>query len=62
MEILSYSILFRRLKTLVLSQCKSDLVKLDDYFKNTDIEFDFINSNIQGTDFAGIQGMQSLLQ
>ena len=39
-----------------------DVVKLDDYFKNTDIEFDFINSNIQGADFAGIQGMQSLLQ
>ena len=39
-----------------------DVVKLDDYFKNTDIEFDFINSNIQGADFAGIQGMQALLQ
>jgi len=39
-----------------------DVVKLDDYFQNNDIKFDFINSNIQGADFAAIKGMQSLLQ
>ena len=39
-----------------------DVVKLDDYFMNSYIKFDFINSNVQGADFAAIQGMQSILQ
>jgi len=39
-----------------------DVVNLDYYFKNIDLEFDFIKSNIQGADFAAIQGMQSLLK
>ncbi len=39
-----------------------DVIKLDNYFKNSDITFDFIKSDIQGADFAAIQGMQSVIK
>ena len=38
------------------------IIKLDDYFKNSDITFDFIKSDIQGADFAAIQGLQSVIK
>jgi len=38
------------------------VVKLDDYFKDFDISIDFIKSNMQGADFAGIMGMQQLIK
>lgn len=39
-----------------------EAVKLDDYFKNLDISVDLIKSDIQGADFAGIEGMQQLIE
>ena len=39
-----------------------DVVKLDEYFSGNDIVFDFIESDIQGADFAAVQGMHSLLK
>lgn len=39
-----------------------DVVKIDDYFKNSELKFDFIKINIQGADFAAIEGMVSLLK
>lgn len=39
-----------------------EVVKLDDYFKNLDVSIDFIKSNIQGADFAAIEGMPQLFK
>ena len=39
-----------------------EVIKLDEYFKDHDISFDFIKSDIQGADFAAVQGMQSLIK
>lgn len=39
-----------------------EVIKLDEYFKDNDLRFDFIKSDIQGADFAAIQGMQSLIK
>lgn len=39
-----------------------DVVKIDDYFKNSELKFDFIKMNIQGADFAAIEGMEFLLK
>lgn len=39
-----------------------DVVKLDDYFKNMDVKFDFIKSNVQGADFAALKGMSGVLE
>ena len=38
-----------------------DVVKLDEYFQNDNITFDFIKSDIQGADFAAVEGMKSLI-
>lgn len=39
-----------------------EVIRLDDYFKNLDVSIDFVKSNIQGADFAAIQGMSELLK
>jgi FkbM family methyltransferase len=39
-----------------------DVVKIDDYFQNSELQFDFIKMNIQGADFAAIEGMDLLLK
>ena len=39
-----------------------EVVKLDEYFNESDISFNFIKSDIQGADFAAVQGMQSLIK
>lgn len=39
-----------------------DVVQLDDYFKNLDISFNIIKSNIQGADFGAILGAVELFK
>jgi len=39
-----------------------ETITLDEYFRTFDREINFIKSNIQGADFAAIQGMSSLLK
>jgi FkbM family methyltransferase len=39
-----------------------DGITLDDYFKNSSQEINFIKSNIQGADFGAFQGMLSLIE
>lgn len=39
-----------------------EVVRLDDYFKNMDVKFDFIKSNVQGADFAALKGMSNVLK
>jgi FkbM family methyltransferase len=39
-----------------------DVVKLDDYFKDKDISFDFIKSDLQGSDIAAIEGMKEIFK
>lgn len=39
-----------------------EVVRLDDYFKNMDVKFDFIKSNVQGADFAALKGMSQVLK
>ena len=41
---------------------KIDVIKLDEYFKNSNLKLDYIQSNIQGADFAAILGMKELLK
>jgi len=41
---------------------KIDVIKLDEYFKNLNLKLDYIQSNIQGADFAAILGMKELLK
>ena len=39
-----------------------DVVSLDDYFKDKETGVDYIKSNLQGADFAAVQGMSNLLK
>ena len=39
-----------------------DVVRLDDYFKGKEITINYIKSNLQGSDFAAVQGMLSLIK
>jgi FkbM family methyltransferase len=39
-----------------------DVVRLDDYFKGKEITINYIKSNLQGADFAAVQGMLSLIR
>lgn len=39
-----------------------EVVKLDEYFQDNPIEFDFIKSDIQGADFAAVEGMYSVIK
>ena len=39
-----------------------DVIKLDDYFKDQEIQFNFIKSDLQGSDIAAIDGMQELFK
>jgi len=39
-----------------------DVVRLDDYFKDKEVSINYLKSNLQGADFAAIQGMQLLLK
>jgi len=39
-----------------------DMIQLDDYFVNNKINIDYIKSNLQGADFAAVQGMRHLIK
>lgn len=39
-----------------------DAVRLDDYFKDNELIINYIKSNLQGADFAAVQGMSSLIK
>lgn len=39
-----------------------ECITLDDYFKDLDVNIDFVKSNVQGADFGAFQGMSSLVQ
>lgn len=39
-----------------------DAVRLDDYFKDREIIINYIKSNLQGADFAAVQGMSAMIK